>query len=137
MIFTLVPGDEYREGKVCMSSILSSERPVNIGEMTTDRDSDAYKRARDAQLQITVKPMARMADVIHLTKLMQNKLKKMNFSQQMFNVPNQKEYKFLRVDLRRRYPIRYSWNSKLQSQAVQLQKSNLHDYSTSKISNLP
>ena len=50
-IFTLVPGDEYKEAKVCMSSILSSEVPVSIGEMTTDRDSNAYKRARDAKLQ--------------------------------------------------------------------------------------
>ena len=96
MIFTLVPGDEYREAKACMSSILSSEVPVNIGEMTTDGDSNAYKGARDAQIQITGKPMARMADVIHLTKSMRNKIKKMNFSRQMFNAPNQKEYKFLR-----------------------------------------
>ena len=43
MIFTLVPGDEHREAKVCMSSILSSEVPVSIREMTSDRDSNAYK----------------------------------------------------------------------------------------------
>ena len=38
--------------------------------MTTDGDSNAFKGARDAQLESTGIPMERMADVIHLTKCM-------------------------------------------------------------------
>ena len=70
----LFAGDEYREAKACMSSILSSDSPVIIGNMTTDGDSNAFKGARDAQLECTGKPMERMADVIHLTKCMRNKI---------------------------------------------------------------
>ena len=91
----LFAGDEYREAKACMSSILSSDSPVIIGNMTTDGDSNAFKGARDAQLECTGKPMERMADVIHLTKCMRNKIKKANFTLQMFKSCSQKEHKFL------------------------------------------
>ena len=91
----LFAGDEYREAKACMSSILSSDSPVIIGNMTTDGDSNAFKGARDAQLECTGKPMERMADVIHLTKCMRNKIKKANFTPQMFKSCSQKEQKFL------------------------------------------
>ena len=63
--------------------------------MTTDGDSNAFKGGRDAQLESTGIPMERMADVIHLTKCMRNKIKKANFSAQMFKTSNQKERKFL------------------------------------------
>ena len=78
-----------------MSSILSSDSPVIIGNMTTDGDSNAFKGTRDARLEGTGIPMERMADVIHLTKCMRNKIKKANFSVQMFKTSNQKERKFL------------------------------------------
>lgn len=53
--------------------------------MTTDGDSKAFKGARAAQLAITGKPMSRMADVVHLTKTMRNKIKRTEFSQNMFS----------------------------------------------------